>query len=82
VCAALAGAKCGPTSRLQLWMAMAWRHCTLARAGAGYGGENCKSCVAGFYRLEDKCVACPSAAYMLIFVYAGAISECLLPPSS
>ncbi len=44
---------------------------------AGYGGENCKSCVAGFYRLEDKCVACPSAAYMLIFVYAGAISECL-----
>ncbi len=48
---------------------------------AGYGGENCKTCVAGFYRLEDKCVACPSAAYMLIFVYAGAIGECPRPPS-
>ncbi len=70
-----------PTSRLQLRMARAWSPCTLTRAGAGYGGENCKSCVAGFYRLEDKCVACPSAAYMLIFVYAGAISECLPPPS-
>ncbi len=50
-------------------------------APAGYDGENCKTCVAGFYRLEDKCVKCPSAAYMLIFVYAGAIGECPLAPS-
>lgn len=42
-------------------------------ARAGYGGVTCKSCIAGFYRLEEKCVACPSAAYMLIFVYASAI---------
>ncbi len=33
----------------------------------------CKSCVAGFYRLEEKCVACPRAAYMLVLVYVGAI---------
>jgi hypothetical protein len=53
------------------WCDIPWCACGVA----GYGGETCKVCVAGYYRLEDKCVECPSAAYMLIFVYAGAIGE-------
>ncbi len=45
---------------------------------AGYGGDNCKSCITGYYRLEDKCLKCPKAAYMLILLYAGVLSECPL----
>jgi hypothetical protein len=44
-------------------------------ATTGYEGEDCKTCAPGYYRLEDKCTACPSGAYMLIVVYAGAIGE-------
>ncbi len=42
---------------------------------SGYGGVTCKDCIKGYYRLEDKCAKCPSAAYMLIFVYAFAIGK-------
>jgi hypothetical protein len=58
-----------------VWQAMVGKPARCACGVAGYGGETCKVCVAGYYRLEDKCVECPSAAYMLIFVYAGAIGE-------
>ena len=45
---------------------------------AGYGDVACKSCIAGYYRLQEQCVKCPSTAYMLIFMYAVVIGRWLV----
>ncbi len=53
--------------------ALSMLNISVVRCSAGYGDFACSTCLSGYFRLDDSCNECPSAAYKLVVMYTLAI---------